>query len=113
MPEMPKREFCLLYVTCDNTVSASDIVNALLNQRLVACVKQMPVSANYWNEGKTEQSSEVMLIMESALDLFDQVEQTVGKLHTYKTFVLEAVLIARVSKLAAKWLNENLAPAVN
>ena len=107
---MAKREFCLLYVTCDNTVSASDIVHALLNKRLVVCVKQMPVSSHYWNEGKTEQSSEVLLIMESAIDLFDQVEQTVGKLHTYKTFVLEATPITRISKSAEKWMNENLAP---
>lgn len=106
-----KREFCLLYVTCDNTVSASDIVSALLNKRLVVCVKQMPVSSHYWNEGKTEQSSEVLLIMESATDLFDQVEQAVSKLHSYKTFVLEATPIARVSKNAENWMNENLKPA--
>jgi periplasmic divalent cation tolerance protein len=107
---MAKREYCLLYLTCENTVAAGEIVNMLLSNRLVVCVKQMSVSSNYWNEGKIEQSSEVLLIMESAIDLFDQVEQTIAKLHTYKTFVLESTSITRVSKSAEKWMNENLAP---
>lgn len=107
---MAKRELCLLYLTCDNTVSAGEIVDMLLNKRLVVCVKQMPVSSNYWHDGKTEQSSEVLLIMESALDLYDQAEHEIAKLHTYDTFVLDAVPIMRVSKKAEKWMNENLKP---
>jgi uncharacterized protein involved in tolerance to divalent cations len=48
--------------------------------------------------------------MESALDLFDKVEKAVAKIHSYEVFVLEATPIAKVSKLAAKWMSENLEP---
>ena len=103
-----KREFCYLYLTCANTVETGQVSKALLEKRLVACTKQVGVSASYWDDGKIDQATEVLLIMESAMDLFEAVEKEVAKIHSYKTFVLEAVPIIKVSTNAEKWLNENL-----
>lgn len=109
---MAKRELCLLYLTCENTITAGEIVKSLLAKRLIVCAKQMPISSNYWTASDIEQSTEVLLIMESALDLFDKIEKEVARLHTYKTFVLESVPISQVSADAAKWLETNLKPRV-
>ncbi|MES2971213.1 MAG: divalent cation tolerance protein CutA [Patescibacteria group bacterium] len=103
-----KREFCYLYLSCANTVETGEISKALLEQRLVVCTKQLPVSASYWDNGKIDQATEVLLIMESAMDLFEAVEAEVAKIHSYETFVLEAVPITKVSTNAQKWMNENL-----
>lgn len=107
---MVNREFCYLYLTCENTVEASRIVDALLKNRLIVCAKQTSVDSNYVWKTKVEHNQETLLVMESALDLFDKVEKAVAKIHSYEVFVLEATPIAKVSKLAAKWMNENLEP---
>ena len=101
-------QFCYLYLTCEDSVEARKIMQALLKKHLVVCAKQTPITADYHWQGKIEHSKEILLIMESRLDLFDKVEAEVTKLHSYDTFVLEAVPIAAVSKQATKWMNENL-----
>lgn len=106
--KVTKREFCYLYLTCVNTVEAGAITRTLLEKRLVVCVKQLPLSSNYWLNGKIEQTTEVLLIMESAMNLFEEVEKEVVKLNSYDTAVLEAVPITKVSKKAVDWMDENL-----
>lgn len=105
---MAKREFCYLYLTCENTVEASRVVDVLLKKRLIVCAKQTSVDSNYAWKGKYEHNQETLLVMQSSLDLFDAVEKEVAKIHSYEIFVLEAIPMAKVSKLATKWMEENL-----
>lgn len=101
-------EFCQLWLTCTDKTEADKIAKALLDKHLVACVKQGPVASDFHWQGKVEHADEILLVMESRLDLFDQVETEVAKLHSYETFVLEAISVAKVSKAAQKWLNKEL-----
>ncbi len=101
---MPEPEFCQLWLTCADGVEATKIAKALLDKRLIACAKQLPVSADYWWEGKVEHADEVLLVMESRRDLFDKVEAEVANLHSYETFVLQAIPMIRISKKAKAWL---------
>ncbi len=105
---MAKREFCYLYLTCENSVEAAEIAEALLDKHLIVCAKQVPVEADYWWEGSIEHNHEMLLIMESRLDLFEQIEKAVAKIHSYDTFVLEAVPIAKVSQKAKQWMEKEL-----
>ena len=105
---MSKKDFCYLFLTCPNTVEAGAVVSRLLNKRLIVCARQTPISSTYWWQDKIEQTTEVLLIMESDLRLFDEVEKEVAQILSYKTFVLEAVPVTRVSKDAEKWMQENL-----
>ncbi len=100
--------FCQLWLTCANKKKADEIAETLLGKHLVACVRQMLVTSDFWWKGKIDSSKETMLLMESRLDLFDQVEAKVAKLHGYKTFVLEAVAVEKISKDAVKWLESEL-----
>ncbi len=102
------RQYALLVLTCADKAEASKITSALLDARLIACAKVAPVDSIFWWKGEQEQASEVLLIMESAEDLFTQVELVVKSLHSYDTFVLEAIPLSRLSSGAADWLKDNL-----
>lgn len=102
------RQYVELYLTCEDTPEADKIAQALLDMHLVVCTKQIPISMAYWWKGDIERGSEVLLIMESAVDLFDEVELEVSKLHSYETFVLQALPFIKVSSQATKWIEENL-----
>lgn len=98
-------DFCQLWLTCADKTEADKIANTLLVKHLVACVRQVPITSDYWSRGKINHDDEVLLMMESREDLFDEIQAEIAKVHGYDTFVLEAVPVSRISKRAASWLN--------
>lgn len=100
--------FCYAYLTCATAGEAFDITSSLLDKKLVACVKQVAVRSDFLWNGTIDQNNEILLIMETREDLFDQIEAEVSKIHSYETFVLTAVPMVRVSQKAQKWLNDSL-----
>jgi periplasmic divalent cation tolerance protein len=106
---MSKNDYCQLWLTCKDSVEASTIVNVLLEKKLIVCAKLISsVDSDYIWQGKIERDDEELLIMDTRLDLFEKIEAEIAKLHSYDTFMLQAVPIAKVSKKAQKWLSGEL-----
>ena len=101
-------EYCLLYLTCANSKEALSITTVLLSKKLIACAKQMPVGSNFIWEDNLEHDDEVLLIMDSRMDLFEEVQAEVTQLHSYQIFVLQAVPLIKINADAALWLKESL-----
>jgi periplasmic divalent cation tolerance protein len=105
---MQKSNFVELVLTCDSWQEAQKIADALLDKQLVACVEFFEIKSKYWWEGSLEEAKEIKLMMHSAEHLFDKVEAEVKKLHSYDTFVLQALPASRVSAEARQWLKSTL-----
>ena len=105
---MAKQAYCQLWLTCVDKSEASKIANTLLVKHLVSCAKQTPVTSSFHWQGKIDSSDEILLIMDSREDLFDQAEREVAKVHSYETFVLQAVPVTKISKDAKLWLKKEL-----
>lgn len=101
-----KPSFVELILTCGSWQEAQKIADHLLENRLVACVEFMEIKSKYRWAGKLDEAKEVKLIMETVADNFAKVEEAVGKLHGYETFVLQMIPIAKLSSAAAKWLEK-------
>jgi periplasmic divalent cation tolerance protein len=101
-------KYCQLWLTVGSKQEADKIATVLLNMHLVACVRQIPVSSDFWWQGKIDHSDETLLQMESRADLFAKVEAEIAKLHKYDTFVLEATPVEKISNKAADWLEKEL-----
>ncbi len=100
--------FCLIWLSCANEVEAGKIAKALLDKKLIACAKQLPVKSSFTWENATSTSEEIWMSMESREDLFDEIEAEVAKIHSYDTFVLTCTPITKISKKAQEWLNDSL-----
>jgi periplasmic divalent cation tolerance protein len=101
-------DFCYLYLTCEDLGEAKQIAQVLLEKHLVACAKFMPIECRYWWQDEITDGKEVLMMMESRQDLFDEVEKAIAPLHSYDTFVLESVPASKVSDRATKWMKECL-----
>lgn len=97
-------EFCQLWLTCKDKAEADLIARTVLAKHLVACVKQMPVTSSFQWKGKIDNESEILLQMDSRLDLFEKIEAVVNKLHSYDTPNLQATTVLKVSKKTEEWL---------
>ena len=98
----------ILYLTCADNEEATKIGKALLEERLVACVRQSQVKSSYWWDGKTNHDDEVLLMMESKEEKFDAIKEKVTSLHSYDEFVLTAVPVLKTNPGVHKWLEDTL-----
>lgn len=97
-----------LVLSCGGWQEAQAIADSLLEQKLVACVEFFGTKSKYHWQGSLETANEVKMIMHSAAHLFETVEAEVKKLHSYETFVLQAIPVSHVSTDAKKWLDLTL-----
>lgn len=100
--------FCQVWVTCADGAEASKISGALLEKRLIACAKQIATKSQYRWQGKVEKAEEILLVMVSHEDLFDEIATIVDKLHSYDTPDLQAIPVSKVSSKTESWLNKEL-----
>jgi periplasmic divalent cation tolerance protein len=100
--------FVELVLTCGSWQEAQRIVDHLLEHKLIACAKFLPIQSKYWWEGELNEAKEVMLLMESTAHYFDKIEEEAAALHSYKTFVLKSMPLDRLSEAAATWLQGEL-----
>lgn len=95
-----------LFLTCADQAEATKITRALLEKRLAACIKQMPVHSTFHWEGEIQESDEVLLLIESAEEKFDAINKVVEQLHSYKEYVLTAVPIVKTTPGVMQWVKE-------
>lgn len=97
-----------LFLTCGDKAEADKISAKLLDDKLAACVKQAAVTSDFLWKGKQEGGQEVLLIIDSTEDKFDQIEAAVKLIHSYDTFTLTAYPITRASAGVEEWVKESL-----
>src|SRR5687768_4269108 len=99
---MTKADFCQLWLTCADNKEADKISKQLLDKHLIACAKQFATNSQFVWRGKVDSAKEVLLLMDSHLDLFDKTEAEINKIHSYDTPNLQAVAVMKVSKKAGR-----------
>jgi ribonuclease HI len=97
-----------LFLTCADEAEAEKISAKLLDEKLAVCVKQTGVKSSFLWKGQKQQGSEVLLIIDSAEEKFDEIEAVIKKIHSYDTFVLTAYPVARASAGVREWVQKEL-----
>lgn len=96
----------IIYLTCASDAEAKKITLAILNAKLAACVRRMPIESDYWWAGRIQHSSEVMLMIESIAERFDDINKLVESLHSYQDYVLTEVPVTHTTPGVLKWIDE-------
>ena len=97
----------VVFVTCGSEEEAVNISNALVEERLAACVNLIsPVRSIYRWEGKIWDEKEWLLIIKTQRKRFDEVEKKVKSLHSYSVPEIIALPIIAGSSSYLDWLAE-------
>lgn len=68
-------EYIEVHTTIDSREAAQKIADALVSQRLAACVQVSgPITSTYWWEGKMEQAQEWVCSAKTRRDLYPRLE---------------------------------------
>lgn len=75
----------LVFCTCPDEATASRIAQALVTERLAACVSRLPgLSSVYLWQGKMENDTEVLLLIKTTNARFDALCERLRELHPYE-----------------------------
>ena len=100
----------IVFVTTSNREEAVTVADALVAERLAACVNIVPaVESVYWWEGKINRDSEALMIIKTTDERYPDLERRVKELHSYSTPEVIAVRIEQGSEQYLKWLRDAIA----
>jgi len=98
----------VVFVTCGSEEEAVKISNALVEEKLAACVNLIPpIRSIYRWEGKIWDEKEWLLFIKTQRKKFDELEKKVKSLHSYTVPEIIALPIIEGSSSYFNWINEN------
>lgn len=102
-------EFIVVYVTVGSAEEGERLAQALVGERLAACVNRLgPVRSVYRWQGQVEQSEEQLLIIKTKRELFGALRKRVQELHSYSVPEIIALPILEGSESYLQWLGEQV-----
>ncbi|MGE5895055.1 MAG: divalent-cation tolerance protein CutA [bacterium] len=100
-------EFIIVFITTQNEEEAVKISRALVQEKLAGCVNIIrAIRSIYRWEGKVEDSSEVLMIVKTRRELFDNLAARVKELHSYTVPEIIALPLLRGSQDYLSWLTD-------
>jgi periplasmic divalent cation tolerance protein len=102
-------EFVEIQVTCGSDDEARSIADALVAQRLAACVQQVPIHSTYRWQGTVERDAEILLLVKTTSARIEAIRATVADLHSYDVPAFTAVEIVDGSPEYLAWLRTEAA----
>ena len=95
--------------TCAKEEEALRIANALVGERLAACVNVLPgIQSIYRWQDNVETAKEILLIAKTTRERFVGMTNRITELHTYETPEVIAIPVVEGSDRYLSWLHQQV-----
>lgn len=102
-------EALIVFCTCDTAEEADRVANALVHERLAACVNVLPgLQSVYRWQGAVERAREILLLIKTTPARFSALRDRIQAIHSYDTPEIVAIPIADGSERYLAWLLEQV-----
>jgi periplasmic divalent cation tolerance protein len=99
----------IILSTAGSEDEARKIANALIEQKLAACVNIIPqIESIYRWRGKVESSREWLLLIKTTAEKFAAVRDAIRKLHSYELPECIAIAVDDGSSDYLQWIEESI-----
>lgn len=99
--------YIAIFTTAPNKKEAKHIAQAVLKDRLAACVNVIEdVRSLFWWQGKIDTAKEVLLIIKTRKSRLNKLTKKINSLHSYEVPEVIALPIISGNKKYLEWLNE-------
>ncbi len=100
-------DYITVLITAPNESEAVNIAKTIVEEKLAGCVNIIKdIRSIYYWQGKIEDDAEVLLIVKTRADLFDELQKRVKSMHSYTVPEIIALKIKKGSEDYLKWLSE-------
>lgn len=104
---MADTEAIVVFITAANGEEATRLADMLVGSHLAACVQILPeMESVYRWQGKIERASEILMLVKTTRDRFDDLDREVRALHSYDTPEIMAVPVVAGSASYLEWLTK-------
>jgi periplasmic divalent cation tolerance protein len=99
-------EYCLVLCTCPDRPSADCLAEALVRQRLAACVNLLPgIASVYRWEGQVERAEEQLLLIKTERRSYPALQEYIQRHHPYQVPEIIALPIVAGSSDYLQWVS--------
>ena len=99
-------KYCMIETAFDNKEELEQVVNELLNNKLIASC-QVVESNSKWNWKNTrETSKEYLVFMKTKKELTKEIFEMIKKFHSYECFEFAILDIDSCNEEYLKWIEE-------
>lgn len=104
---MEQERHAVIFITVPGREEAARIAEALVAEKLAACVNQIEgVSSIFWWEGKVQRETEILLMAKTASKRVENLIRRVKELHSYTTPEVIALPIRHGNPDYLRWIDE-------
>src|SRR5271154_105346 len=101
----PAAKFSIVLVTAPDLKTARALAKAALQARLIACANLIPkIESHYWWQGRTESSTEVLLVLKTQKSKLVALEKLILAKHPYDTPEFLVLSLSTGNKKYLDWL---------
>lgn len=97
----------MILTTTENQTEADRLAELLVRNKLAACVQTTPIKSTYSWQGEIHQDQELLLIIKTRVDRYQEVADLILNHHTYETPEIVQIPITDGSKDYLGWINQN------
>lgn len=104
----------LVMTTAESPDQARSIAEALVEQRLAACVQILPgVRSIYRWQDKLRDDAEILLLIKTTIAGFESVSAAIREMHSYELPEILALPVDRGDPRSLAWITSCVAPAAD
>lgn len=101
-------EYLLVLTTCPDRATVGRIATALLEEKLAACVNEVPgIRSHYRWKGRIERDDEVLMLVKTTASAYERAETLIREHHPYELPEVIAVPLAAGSQAYLQWITES------
>ncbi|MGB9710143.1 MAG: divalent-cation tolerance protein CutA [Thermodesulfovibrio sp.] len=100
-------DYMVIFITAPNEEEAVKIAKTLVEEKLAGCVNIIKnIRSIYSWQDKIEDEPEVLMIVKTRSELFEELEKRVKSLHSYTVPEIIGLKIKKGSESYLNWLSE-------
>ncbi|MDJ0634700.1 MAG: divalent-cation tolerance protein CutA [Xenococcaceae cyanobacterium MO_188.B29] len=99
--------YCVVMVTVSSEQEGEKIAEALLTEKLAACVSITPVNSIYTWQEKINRDREWQLFIKTSSNLFPQLRQKIQEIHSYEVPEIIALPIISGFQPYLNWIADS------
>ena len=99
-------KYCIVLTTFANETDANNVINTLLENKIIACAQVINIKSHYTWKGKVCHEPEVLVLFKTQWELYDLLESKIKEMHPYEIPEIIAVDIEKGLPDYLNWIIE-------